>query len=107
MDIEFPDTIADWDFVDNPSYMAPYLFPDQKLAIASLTAVTKTNCYKNAVKIFRSRIDNCLDYFVNHHNIDQDKLNKFFIHNDRLDQSRSIRLVDYVPALDKYRSNVV
>jgi sulfatase maturation enzyme AslB (radical SAM superfamily) len=107
LDREFPNTIADWDFVDNPSYMAPHLFPDQKLAITSLTAVTKTNCYKNAVEIFRSRIDTCLDYFVNYHKIDQKQLKEFFIHNDLLDQSRSIWLVDHVPALDKYRSNIV
>lgn len=107
LDQEFPDVIADWDFVDNPTYMAPYLFPDRNLAIESLRAVTKTNCYKNAGRIFRSRIDTCLDYFINRHQIDKDKLKEFFIHNDRLDQSRSIRLVDYVPALDNYRNNIV
>jgi sulfatase maturation enzyme AslB (radical SAM superfamily) len=107
LDQEFPDIVADWDFVDNPSTMSPYLFPDKQLAIDSLTAVAKTNCYKNSGKIFRSRIDSCLKYFVNNHTIDQNKLKEFFIHNDLLDQSRSIRLVDYVPALDKYRNNIV
>jgi len=107
MDREFPGVITDWDFVENPDFMSPYQFPDAESAIDSLTAVVKTNCYKNAGRIFRDRIDTCLEYFINRHDPDPQKLQEFFLHNDKLDQSRSIRLIDYVPTLDKHRHTTV
>jgi sulfatase maturation enzyme AslB (radical SAM superfamily) len=107
MDQEFPGVITDWDFVENPSFMSPFLFPDSQAAIKSLTAVTQTNCYKNAGKIFQERIDFCLEYFKRNPVLQNHQLKEFFLHNDKLDQSRSVCLIDYVPVLDKYRDIVV
>jgi len=107
LDREFPGVIADWDFVENPKILLPFLFPDAQSVVESLQAVTRTNCYKNAAQIFQERIDSCLEYFSKHHVVQTDQLQQFFSFNDKLDQSRSMRLSDYVPVLDKYRDMVV
>lgn len=107
MDREFPGVIADWDFVENPDYMSPFAWPDQDSALASLHKVIHTQCYKNAGAMFRDRIDALIDWFENQHHIQTVDLWQFFQINDKLDQSRNIRLIDHVPVLDKYRSVVV
>lgn len=107
MDLEFPGVIADWDFVENPSHMSPLAWPDPVSALASLRRVVSTQCYKNAGDIFRDRIDALIDWFENAHDIQTTNLWQFFQINDKLDQSRNIRLIDHVPVLDKYRSVVV
>lgn len=107
MDREFPGVIADWDFVENPDHMSPFVFPDSAAAIESLQRVIKTRCYQNAGVIFQDRIDTLLDWFNHNDCLQTTKLWEFFQINDKLDQSRNLRLVDYVLVLDKYRDVVV
>ena len=107
MDQHFPGVIADWDFVENPKHMSPFVFPDAQSVVDSLERVVETKCYKNAGKIFRDRINTLLEYFSTHAEPDPMSLKQFFEINDRLDHSRNMKLIDHVPVLDKYRNVVV
>ena len=107
LDQQFPDVLVDWDVVDHPRMMSHRWFPAAAEAIDCLNRVKQTNCYKNSALLFQERIDSCLDYFLHQHQVDQAQLKEFFVHNDKLDLARSIRLIDHVPVLDKYRNVVV
>lgn len=100
IDAEFPNTLVHCSLVDFPAEMSPLDFPDPDLALTSLHAVTKTRCYAND-PLFADSINGLIYYFQNNH-VSAD-LSKFFKINDKLDQSRSVRLKDYIPSLDKYR----
>jgi hypothetical protein len=57
------------------------------------------------IDIFKNK----LDYFISKINtttIDIEKLKKFFDYNDLLDQSRNVKLTDYIPELEACRSYI-
>jgi hypothetical protein len=57
------------------------------------------------IDIFKNK----LDYFISKINtttIDIEKLKKFFDYNDLLDQSRNVKLIDYIPELESCRSYI-
>lgn len=98
VDQEFPNTLIHCQIADN---LSPFRYPDQQQALDSLTAVQSTNCYKNS-PLLASSIDGYIRWFNS--NLDnQIDLHEFFKFNDLLDQSRNIRLADYLPDLERYR----
>lgn len=99
IDRSFPGTITHCAIAEN---LSPYLFPDKDIAIDSLSKVMETGCYRND-PLFASSIDGYFRYFRDRH-VKQD-LSDFFRFNDLLDQSRKIRLADYIPELDFYRKD--
>ena len=82
--------------------LSPYLFPDKELVITNLIKIKKLDIYNNDL-VLKSKIDEYLDYFTNGHKVDLVTLAAFFKYNDMLDNSRNIRLVDYIPALEQCR----
>jgi len=88
----------------NPGHdmeISPFLFPDKVLALADLELCKMSKNYE-IDDFFRNRID----YFtsgIKNKKIDTNKLDKFFVYNDRLDASRGIRLEQYIPALAALR----
>jgi pyruvate-formate lyase-activating enzyme len=83
--------------------LSPYIFPDAKLVIDNLAKIKKLEIYHNDL-VFKIKIDEYQDYFKNKHTINLSTLESFFEYNDKLDESRNIKLIDYIPELDQYRS---
>jgi len=77
-------------------------FPDTRLAKGRLLPIKQLNCYNND-GLLKSFIDGLIYHYDLGPILDQNKLRQFFKFNDLLDQSRNIRLVDYVPELEKAR----
>lgn len=104
IDDRFPGTLVHCQIVKDPCYLSPWLFPDRKLALQSLSLVQRLPCYQNDA-LFASSIDGCLTFFNSEKTYGMATLTEFFRFNDRLDQSRSIQLRDYDPVLDSWRQH--
>lgn len=83
--------------------LSPYIFPDAKLIIDNLDKIKKLEVYHNDI-VLKSKIDEYQDYFKNKHIISLPTLTSFFEYNDKLDNSRNIKLIDYIPELEQYRT---
>jgi pyruvate-formate lyase-activating enzyme len=77
-------------------------FPDSRLAKDRLLPIKQLNCYNND-GLLKSTIDGLISYYDSDPIQDQQKLRQFFEFNDKLDRSRNIQLVDYVPELEQAR----
>ena len=73
-----------------------YPWTDQVLN--NLTQVQQLNCYKND-PLLASFVDGIIGQYQKRNSVDLDKLAKFFKFNELLDQSRNIKLENYVPEL--------
>lgn len=103
IDNEFPGTLVHAQTVQNPSHLSPCLHPDHTKARDSLEMITKTACYHND-QLFASTIDGLIGFFMTNPTRNQEQIKKFFEFNDLLDRSRSVRLRDYIPDLETYRT---
>lgn len=106
IDKEFPGTYVNFSPVTSPKYMAPTVFPDYKIALDSLYRAKQTQTCRNHNKKLETYIDHLIEYFEQQPEPDIEKLTKFFNINDKLDQSRSVYLKDYIPALDSFRNKI-
>ena len=85
---------------------SPYNHPNVELALESLEKCKKTNAYFNFSRGTKSIVDNLYDHYANNPTCDLEKLRKFFEFNDKLDQSRNSKLVDYIPELEEARRKI-
>lgn len=83
--------------------LSPYVFPDTKLIITNLNKIKKLEIYYNDL-VFKNKVDDYLNYFDTKHVVDLSTLASFFEYNDKLDRSRNIKLIDYIPELEQYRT---
>jgi len=83
--------------------LSGFRFPDSNLVVDKLLLVQQLNCYKND-KLLKSFIDGLILYYQSNPTVDLEKLKEFFEFNDKLDQSRNIKLVDYIPELEQFRT---
>ena len=103
-DTEFPKTLVHCQLADsNDNMLSTFLFPE---SIDTLKDITSLNCYKND-PLLTSFIDGLITHFSNTNSIDVARLTKFFEFNDKLDNSRNVRLIDYIPELDNCRKYIV
>jgi MoaA/NifB/PqqE/SkfB family radical SAM enzyme len=82
-------------------YYEPFDFPNKELAVARLELLKQTKSY-NKEYFFKEKVD----YFINmikQSTVDTSNLIGFFEYNDALDNSRGIKLADYIPELDECR----
>ena len=79
-------------------------FPNAELVLLQLQKITGLWCYKNST-LLASLIDKLTLHYTQGHQVDQTKLKDFFKFNDALDQSRHIKLIDYIPELELARPN--
>jgi len=86
--------------------LSAFIFPDAKLALSKLLPIQQLRCYNND-KLFKSLIDSLIKHYQNNQTVDLKKLKLFFEFNDKLDQSRNIRLVDYIPELEQERKLIL
>jgi len=105
IDQEFPGTLIHCQLAETNYEMSPFLHPNKESALTSLRKIKKMSCYHNDT-LFASSIDGYIKQFEEHHYIDYEKLKKFFDFNQKLDQSRQINLLDYVPELALYQKTI-
>jgi pyruvate-formate lyase-activating enzyme len=98
IDSEFPNTLIHCQIAEN---LSPFMFPDSQIALDSLLPIRSLNCYKNDV-LFANSIDGYINHFQTRSTAENNLLD-FFKFNDKLDQSRGVKLQDYVPELELYR----
>lgn len=102
-DQEFSDSIVHCSFVESDQdFLHPFNFPDWDYILEKIKRIRHFNCYKND-RLLKSFIDGLLLNKTS----EATSLEKFFIFNDALDSSRNIKLVDYIPELDKFRTRML
>lgn len=102
LDQHYPNIYASINFLTEPANMVPWNFPDKDVALKNLNQIKTLNRYKHD-EIFQSRIDSLITKFSNS-SVDLTVLADFFKFNDKLDQSRGVKLVDYIPELEHCRN---
>jgi len=85
--------------------LSPYNFPNQKMVLDKLSRIKQMKIYKNDI-VFQSMINEYYRCFSSNQIIDNNKLKKFFKYNDLLDQSRDVKLIDYIPELEACRNYI-
>jgi len=83
--------------------LSAFNFPDRAAALANLEPIQHLNCYNND-SLLKSLIDSLIHHYRITRGPDLKKLRDFFEFNDLLDHSRSIKLCDYIPELEQFRS---
>jgi pyruvate-formate lyase-activating enzyme len=100
----YPNSIIHLTTVNSPNdILSPYNFPNQKIVLDTLSRIKQMKIYKND-SVFQSKINEYYRWFSLDQNINIGKLKKFFNYNDLLDESRDVRLIDYIPELEACRS---
>lgn len=102
-DQEFSATLVHCQFAESKNNILSALnFPNRDLIINNLTNIQKLKCYQND-PLLQSFIDGVIMHYENNFQLDLEKLKTFFEFNDKLDQSRNIKLADYIPELEAAR----
>ena len=83
-------------------YLGPWHNPLRGQVLDSMRRCQQTRVYYNAGRNTNDVIDEVIDRFENY-DYDPGILTEFFKYNDRLDQARNCRLVDYIPELEQAR----
>jgi MoaA/NifB/PqqE/SkfB family radical SAM enzyme len=100
----YPNSIIHLTTVDfSDDILSPYNFPNQKIVLESLGRIKQMKIYNNDI-VFQSMINEYHRWFSSNPQVDTDKLKKFFKYNDLLDQSRDVKLIDYIPELEACRN---
>ena len=103
-DTEFPKSLVHCSLAESiDDILSPFLFWG---SIDTLNNIINLNCYKND-PMLKSFIDGLIAHFNNINSIDVVRLTKFFEFNDKLDSSRNVQLIDYIPELDNCRKYIV
>ncbi len=106
-DNNLPNTLVHCQFAETvDDIVSPFLFPESGMVLDRLTNIINLNCYKND-PLLKSFVDGLITHFSNTNSIDVARLTKFFEFNDKLDSSRNVRLIDYIPELDNCRKYIV
>ena len=99
LDDEFPGTLVHAQLATSKNDMLSALqFPDHKLVLSRLLPIQQLRCYNNDV-LLKSFVNGLISHYQSAPVVDQEKLKLFFEFNNKLDNSRNIKLIDYVPEL--------
>jgi len=83
--------------------LSSYNCPTIDTVVSMLLKIKQLDTYKNNVTI-NSQIDSYYTHYTSSPEINLEKLKKFFEYSDKLDQSRNVKLKDYIPELEACRS---
>jgi len=83
--------------------LSPYRCPVMETVVNVLLKIKQLDAYKNNITI-SSKIDNYYRHYISNPEIDLKKLKKFFEYNDKLDQTRNVKLKNYIPELEACRN---
>ena len=102
LDQTFPDTAVylQINYVDSQSV---FNHPMPELAVESMEKCKKTLMYHSDAKSCKTCIDSLYDYYSGDPKVDLVDLETFFKFNDRLDEIRGSKLIDYIPELEQCR----
>ena len=107
IDNNFPGTLIHAQLVfSNNDMLSALNFPNANLVLDSLLPIRQLKCYNND-KLLKSLVDGLIKHYQSALEIDLEKLKLFFEFNDKLDQSRNIRLANYIPELEQARKLIV
>lgn len=102
-DCNFPGILVHCQYARSPNdILSPMNFPDAKLALESLLPIRTLRCYHND-PLLSSSIEGLISNYEKDLKPDLNSIRQFFEFNDKLDGSRNIKLIDYIPDLEKYR----
>jgi sulfatase maturation enzyme AslB (radical SAM superfamily) len=104
LDHNYPTALFDMSLVETPSNQQAWNFPDKQVALDNLNRIKTLKKY-HSDEIFNSKINGIVQR-IETSKVDYDQLAEFFQFNDLLDQSRKIRLADYIPDLAQCRSRL-
>ena len=100
-DKEFPGKLVHCQLATSDNDMLSALnFPG--LTVDQLVPIRNLRCYKND-PLLASVIEGIISHYEQTNNVDIEKLRNIFNFNDKLDQSRNIKLIDYIPELEQAR----
>lgn len=103
LETEFPKALIHCQLVSSDDdVLSPFNFVN--LDISSLEKIQNLKCYTNT-HLMKTFVDGLIQEFQNNRP-DSAKLQQFFSFNDRLDESRSVKLVDYIPELEAIRNEI-
>jgi sulfatase maturation enzyme AslB (radical SAM superfamily) len=105
-DREFPNSSCLVNYgVREDDIISPYNHPDRDAVLRSMERCQKTNVYYANGRQCKSQVDAMISqYGASDHHCDIEKLKLFFEYNDKLDRSRGVKLLDYIPELETARS---
>jgi pyruvate-formate lyase-activating enzyme len=86
--------------------LSAFIFPDAELAVSKLLPIQQLKCYHND-NLLKSLVNSLIEHYQSNPTVDLEKLKLFFEFNDKLDQSRNIRLADHIPELDQARKLIL
>jgi len=99
LDAEFPNSVIHCQFAGSKNNKLSALnHPLPNQVLSSLKQIQNLNCYKND-PLMASFIDGIIEHYLNQYSVNLDILSEFFKFNELLDQSRNIKLEDYLPDL--------
>jgi sulfatase maturation enzyme AslB (radical SAM superfamily) len=85
----------------HPPHQMATAFPDKKVALADLDRVKLTRSYRTD-RSFKNKVDYYIQE-VKKSELNVELLKRFFEYNDALDESRGVKLADYIPELEAAR----
>jgi hypothetical protein len=84
------------------SFMGPWHNPLREQVLESMYRCRETRVYYNGGRNTNDLVEEIISRFENHPS-NPELVSQFFAYNDRLDQARGSRLIDYIPELEKAR----
>lgn len=103
IETEFPAARIHAQFaISKDNRLSPLNHPNPELVIDQVSMIKDLKCYQNDLML-ASVIDSIINHYTKNYKFDQDCFQKFLSFNDLLDKSRNVKLVDYIPELEKYR----
>jgi hypothetical protein len=102
-DCNFPGILVHCQYARSTNdILSPMKFPNAGLALESLLPIRNLRCYHND-PLLASSVEGLISNYEKNLPPDIDLLKEFFEFNDKLDKSRNIKLIDYIPTLEEYR----
>ena len=102
-DCNFPGILVHCQYAGSINGMlSPIRFPNAKLALERVLPIRLLKCYHND-PLLASTIEGLINHYEKELDPDIIRLRQFFEFNDKLDRSRNVKLVDYIPELEEYR----
>ena len=102
LDREFPLTTI-YMQINYFALQSAYNHPNAKLVVESMERCKQTLVYFSNGKSCKTTIDSLYEHYSNNSTCDLKSLREFFEYNDKLDQARNVRLIDYIPELEECR----
>lgn len=102
LDREFPLTTI-YMQINYFAWQSAYNNPNATLVLESMDRCRQTSVYHSNGKSCKTTIDSLYTYYSNDPTCDLQLLKEFFNYNDKLDQARNVRLINYIPELEECR----